>query len=91
MKIDYVNVSTQEEALKKVKENITEEKLAKFQVSADITDNGVDKLEASGKGFDLYVVFYENYLEVELKLSLMLRPFKSKVESYLEKEVTKVV
>lgn len=91
MKIDYEKSGSKEEAFNNVKSNITEAHLEKMQVKADITDNGSDRIDAKGKGFDFNVVFYENYLEMELNLSFMLKPFKSKIVGYLEKEVKKVI
>ncbi len=91
MRIDYVKSGNATEALENVKTNISEEHLEKMQVKADITDNGSDLLEAKGKGFDLTVKFYENYLDLDLNLSFMLKPFKGKIVGYLEREVKKVI
>ena len=91
MRIDYDKSSNAKEALANVKANISEEHLEKMQVKAEITDNGSDLLEAKGKGFDFTVNFHDNYLEMDLSLSFMLKPFKGKILGYLEKEVKKVI
>ncbi len=91
MNIDYVQTSSKEQAFQTVKENITEEKMAKFQVKAKLTDNGTDLISASGKGFDLHLNFSDNSLKLELKLSLLLRPLKGQIEGALAKEIKKVI
>lgn len=91
MKIDYEKVDSIEKAFETVKANITEEKLKKLQVDANITDNGNDCISASGKGFDFTLDFYDDHCAAKLKLSLFLKPFKGKIEGYLEKELRKVL
>lgn len=91
MRIDYVKSSNKEEAFKSVKAGITPELLEKFQVKADISDNGTDRIDATGKGFDFKVDFLNDHILLDLNLSFMLKPFKSKILGYLEKEVKKII
>lgn len=44
-----------------------------------------------GSGFTLQVSFLPQQLEGDLELSLLLRPFRSKIIQAIEKEISKVV
>ena len=90
--IDYNKCANAEEAYEKVKENITAELISKFKVKADVGYTDSDKLfEAKGKGFALKASFGEKQVDVDLSLSMLLKPVGKKVKELLDKEMTKVV
>lgn len=91
-KIDYNKVKDAMAAFETVKQNITPETLEKFKVKAAL-DYLKDKnqINASGTGFDLSMKFLDNHAEVDLKLSLLLRPFKDKVLGALEKQLRNIL
>ena len=90
MVVTYSNCTSKNQALQMVKEKIIAGILAKFQVKADITDNGNDQLKAKGRGFELIAHFDDAQMDISLKLSLLLRPLKSKIEHVLLKEIKKI-
>ena len=90
MIISYQKCQSCSEAFSAVKDK-TAGMLEKFQVKADIRDNGQDEIVASGKGFNLVANFRESELELNLKLSLLFRPLKGKIEQYLEKSIKRVI
>jgi len=90
--IDYNNCANAEEAYEKVKKSITAELISKFKVKADIDYTDLDKIfEAKGKGFNLKACFGEKQVDVDLSLSMFLKPVGKKVKEVLHKEMTKVV
>lgn len=92
VKINYQNVTNKEEAFQAVKNSITEETLAKFKVTANIQANENTKtILADGKGFKLSMIFHDDAVEVDLDLSMMLKPFKGKVLGTIESMVKKAV
>lgn len=92
LEIPYKKCLSKEEAFVKVKENITEETIGKFKVKAQMDYNQEEgRLYASGTGFDLYAEFGKTSVELTLKLSMLLRPMKSKVLEVLKKEFQKVL
>lgn len=92
MKVQYTKVSNKDEAYEAVRSKVNDEMMKKFKVKADITYNdSVKNINAKGKGFELNLNFLEDRVESDLSLSLLLRALKSKINSELEKELTKVV
>lgn len=92
MIVKYTQTQNQNEAYENVKKIVTPELLSKFKVKADITYNdSVKSINAKGKGFELNLNFLKDSVESDLNLSLLLRALKSKINSELEKELTKVV
>lgn len=93
MKIYFKQATDKQDAFERVKNNVRPEILnEKFKVKATIEYNQDDyQVIASGSGFDLYANFFEDYIELDLKLSLLLRPLKSKILGALEKEIKRVV
>jgi hypothetical protein len=77
MKINYVKTSNKEEAYQSVKENITPETIAKYQVQAELTYNA-DEIIAAGKGFKLVMSFDDSKANVDLELAFLLKPLKKK-------------
>lgn len=90
LKINYQNVTTADEAFKKVKAIITPAYIEKFQVKADVSyDDAVKKVVAKGSGFTLELCFLVDHCEVELDLSFLLRPLKNKILEKIEGQIKK--
>ena len=90
--LDYSKCTNGEEAYEKVKENITEDVIGKFKVKADISYVDADKIfEAKGKGFKLKACFHDRTVDVDLDLSLLLKPVGKKVKEILDKEMKRVI
>lgn len=92
LKISYQNATTKEEAFNSVKNSINAETLEKFKVSADVDADDISKtIRAKGTGFKLDMVFYDDAVEIDLDLSMMLKPFKGKVLGTIESMVKKAI
>lgn len=90
LKINYRNVTSSDEAFRKVQSHITPEYIQKFQVKADVVcDEQKKTIKASGSGFTLLLIFLENHCEVDLELSLILRALKSKIMAKIEDQISK--
>jgi hypothetical protein len=90
LKIDYKQVTNADEAYKKVKELITPEYIAKFQVKADIAYNDAAKtVTAKGSGFKLDLCFLEQHCDLDLDLSFLLKPLKGKILEKIEGQIKK--
>ncbi len=80
------------EAFNKAKKIINKKYLAKWNLSVEVNcDDDLHKISADGKGFDMEIKFQENHCKVELKLSFLLRPFQSKIETIIKEELEKNV
>ncbi|MDD0853120.1 polyhydroxyalkanoic acid system family protein [Halobacteriovorax sp. GB3] len=74
------------------KAQITPEYVEKFKVKAEIAyDRDGAKMEATGKGFTLSLVFDENECKVAIKLSMFLKPLKGKVLEAVENKLKKTI
>lgn len=92
MKISYKQAKDSDDAFKRVEKAITPEEIAKFKVQATVNaDAKNQQIIAQGKGFTLEFRFSETELEIDLKLSLLLKAFKGTILETLEKKVKKVV
>ncbi|MEA9358100.1 polyhydroxyalkanoic acid system family protein [Bacteriovorax sp. PP10] len=90
LKIDYKQITDADQAYAKVKELITPEYIAKFQVKADINYDDVKKqVTAKGSGFKLDLCFLEKHCEVDLDLSFLLKPLKGKILEKIEGQIKK--
>lgn len=90
VKIDYKQLANSDEAYKKVKELITPEYIAKFQVKADIAyDDAKKKVTAKGPGFTLELCFFDKHCDVDLDLSFLLKPLKGKILEKIEGQIKK--
>lgn len=88
VKVKYEKCSNAGEAYAYAKSKITDDYIAKFQVQADINyDDAGNKMSAKGKGFELRLDFKPEYVEIDLNLSLMLKPFKGTIMSRIEGEL----
>jgi hypothetical protein len=80
MLVKYQKVSTKEQAYEVIKTNITAETIAKYKVKAELEYKPDQyKIFASGKGFNLTMSFNDTNAEIELNLSLLLKPLKGKI------------
>ncbi len=92
IKASYNKVEDKAAAYQAVKEFITPETLEKWKVKADVNyDDGNQEIHAKGKGFELNINFLDTEAQAELKLSMLLRPLKGKIEENLEKQLKRVV
>lgn len=92
IKVSYTNVDSKDAAYTAVKQYITPETLEKWKVKADVNyDDGNQKINAKGKGFELSINFLDTEAQAELNLSMLLRPLKGKIEEGLEKQLRRVV
>ena len=89
-KIEYKKAKSSLDALEKVKAFITPEYLEKFQMDIKLDFNEAKKVAtAKGTGFTLTMKFFESYCDVDLDLSLLLRPLKSKILGKIEHQIEK--
>lgn len=91
LKVSYNHTSTKEEAYQAAREQITPEYIAKWNMKADISYNEPNSISAEGKGFTLTLNFTDSAVEVDCKLSLLLKAFKGKVLETVERKLQKHV
>lgn len=85
LKVPYNNLTNAEEAYKKACSIITPEYIEKWKVKANISyDEASKTITATGKGFDLELIFSQECAEVKCNLSFLLKPFKKNVLSTIE-------
>lgn len=90
LKINYNNFTNANDAYAKAKTLITPEYIEKFQVKADINcDDAQKKLSAKGTGFKLDICFLDQHCDVDLDLSFLLKPLKSKILEMVEGQIKK--
>lgn len=89
-KINYKQAKSKDEAFQKVKAFITPEYLSKFQVKVDLAFDEVKKQTvATGQGFTLTMKFFDAHCEIDLDLSLLLRPLKTTILGKIEHQIEK--
>lgn len=88
--LKYANVTSKDEAYNAVKNAITPELLAKWQVKVDL-EYGTDNIAATGKGFKLRVDFKDTECVIKLDVSFLLKPLKGKILEGVEKQFKRVV
>ena len=92
LSFDYNKVTNIDEAFESIKSFVTPENIARFKVKAEINyDQAGNKMIAQGKGFTMTVTFTDSRVDVDLKLSLVLRPLRKKILATIEKEFAKLV
>lgn len=89
-KIAYDKQNNKEEAYSAVKEAVTPEMLARFQVKADL-EYKTDLIVAKGKGFKLDMGFDEDGVWYKLDLSFILKPLKGKILTGIEKQLLRII
>ncbi len=88
LKIEYKEITNADQAYNKIKSLITPEYIQKFQVKADIIyDDPGKKVTAKGSGFKLDLCFFEKHCELDLDLSFLLKPLKSKILEKIEGQI----
>ena len=88
MIINYQTIDTPENAYRKISEIITDEYIANLKLSAKVEyDDNQLWIKGTGKGFKLTLQFLDEGCEIDLNLSFILRPLKSKLLSKIEKEL----
>ena len=92
LSVSYKNASNQADAFAIAKAQITPEYVDKFNIKAEINYNeATGVMEATGKGFTLTLEFDDSKCDVNLKLSMLLRPLKKKILDKIEKKLIKHV
>lgn len=90
VKIDYSNLTTADDAFKKAKLVITPSYIEKFNVKADVSyDEAKRTVKAKGAGFELDLCFFDNYCDLNVDLSFLLKPLKGKIVEMLEAQIKK--
>jgi hypothetical protein len=92
LSLPYKKCTSAQEAYLKVKNNITEDYIEKFKVKANI--HYLDyrsEIEATGKGFNLRLSFKEDSCQIQMKLSLLLRPLGKQVMNSVSKELRELI
>lgn len=89
LKVAYNHTSNKEEAYQTAREQITPEYIAKWNMKADICYNEPNSIIADGKGFTLTLKFTDSAVEVDCKLSFLLKAFKGKVLETVERKLQK--
>ena len=90
IKIDYKQVTNKNDAFEKAKLLITPEYLEKFQVKVDLKIDEAKKIiKAQGSGFTLTLTFMDTNCDVDLDLSFLLKPLKSKILEKIQSQIEK--
>lgn len=89
-KIEYNKVKSKEEAYNVVKEAVTPELLARFQVKATL-DYKEDLISAKGTGFKLDMGFDDTGVWYKIDLSFLLKPLKAKILTGIEKQLLRII
>ena len=90
--LDYTKAADEVEAFKIVRENMTDDYLSQFHIEHEISyDDKKRTMIASGRGFTLTVIFKEEWVECELDMSFLLKPFKRKVLNALKGQLEQVI
>jgi hypothetical protein len=88
LKLNYKQVTNQAEAFTKVKAFITPQYLEKFQIPIDLNFDEDKKIaKATGSGFSLVICFFEDYCDVDLDLSFLLKPLKLKILEKIQSQI----
>lgn len=88
----YTKVDNFDDAYANVEKYITPQNIQKFKVNAEIDyDKAGKKMVASGKGFTLNVNFFDDRVELHLKLSLILRPLRKTILGTMDREFSRLV
>jgi hypothetical protein len=92
LKIDYVKVTSSNEAYALVKKHLTPEVIARFNVSADVTHKESEKkIQVKGKGFTLSMTFLDRYVDLDLDVSFFLVAMKGVILGKVEKMIRSLV
>jgi len=80
LKVNYTKATTKDEAFNTMKSFVTPEFMGKLQVKTDFHFDDAQKIaKATGNGFTLVIQFLDSHCDVDLDLSLIFRPLKTKI------------
>ena len=92
MFINYVTAKNAREAFDLVILNVTSEKLKSYGIEAKVEgDKNKECIKADGKGFNFTLEFGQSNCKVNLELSLLLKPFKNKIEEKICAEIKRLL
>jgi hypothetical protein len=92
IELSYKNLTNKDDAYTAVKSKVNEEMMKKFKVKASINADDINqRIKAKGKGFELILDFLDTKVVADLDLSFLLKPLRSKINSELEKELSRVL
>ena len=89
----YRNANNSTEAFEIAQNSISEvskSMVEKFKLKYSF-DAGQKRIEAKGKGIELALVFHDTSVDLLMKLSFLVRPFKDKISSGILKELEKTL
>jgi hypothetical protein len=89
--VSYTKVCSVEDAYNLVKENITPETIAKYNVKADFEYIQHETIVAKGKGFQLTLKFESSCCKGDLNLAFMFKPFKGKITDSITRQLSKIL
>ena len=87
----YSNVRSSSEAFDIAKNaigNVSGSAIEKFKIKFYFDSNN-KKIEAKGKGIELALVFHDSSVDLLMKLSFLVKPFKDKISSAIMTELKK--
>lgn len=88
MKVPYDKSKDKIEAYNLAKKVINKKYLSKWKIDVDVNCDGEKHtISANGKGFDMEIKFLHDHCQADLKLSLLLRAFQSKIEGIIKEEL----
>ena len=92
LRVPYKKVENAEQAYILVKSSLNSDLVAKYKVKANITsDDSRRVIYAKGKGFALEASFEESEVEIEIKLSFLLKGLKNRITSTIEKQFLEIL
>jgi hypothetical protein len=92
VKVQYEKLKDPVLAYDAVKGHITPETIAKYNVKAEMEYSPADKkIVAKGTGFNMKMEFKSDHVFIDLDLSFLLKPFRSKILDSVEKQVRRIV
>lgn len=92
MKIRYNTAKNINEAFEKVQRFVTPALFQKYNINPRVDyQKDINRIVATGQGFEFKINFYEQDLEFDLDVGLLLRPFKGKILEKIENEIKGLV
>ena len=90
--VEYKQSKNQKIAFNKAKKRLSPNLFKQYKIEVDLSfDDENFQILGTGKGFDVSCYFYNDHLQFDVNLSLLLRPLKGKIESSILKELEKNV
>jgi len=92
LKLDYKKVEGRKEAYSLVKKNLKPTDWEEFGIKAQVDcQDRRREITAKGTGFTLFIHFADEMAELDLDLSLLLRPFKKRILAVIEKRLRELL